>query len=440
MKSLFKKIIPRFILNWYHLAQGILAALLYHFPARHMICIGVTGTNGKTTTCNMIADVLSKAGYKVGLSTTVNFRIGLREWINDTKMTVNPPFMMQRLLRDMSDAGCKYAVLEVSSHALAQHRLWGIPFSMAIFTNLTPEHIEYHGGFEEYKKIKGRLFKRLVGRSVSIVNLDDEVAEYFLNFKAGERWGYSVESPISKFKSRMLGLKIITAQALTLGSEGVQFKVSAPGEKNFNLQLKILGSFNIYNALASICLALSQDIDINTIKESLKEFKGAPGRMEEIQAGIGFRVIVDYAHTPEALKQVYETLHTLPHQRIISVLGACGDRDKAKRPKLGKLASKMTDLVVIANEDPYTENPDEIINQIITGARKQKKLGVDLFKIPDRSKAIKFALSKAREDDIVVVTGKGAEQSMVWGDKKIPWDDRDAVRLAGAEIQREIGY
>ena len=265
MKSLFKKIIPQFILNWYHLAQGILAALLYHFPARHMICIGVTGTNGKTTTCNMIADVLTKAGYKVGLSTTVNFRIGLREWTNDTKMTVNPPFMMQRLLRDMSDAGCKYAVLEVSSHALAQHRLWGIPFSMAIFTNLTPEHIEYHGGFEEYKKIKGRLFKRLVGRSVSIVNLDDEVAGYFLNFKAGERWGYSVESPISKFKSRMLGLKIITAQALTLGSEGVQFKISTPGERNFNLRLKILGSFNIYNALAGVCLALSQDININSI-------------------------------------------------------------------------------------------------------------------------------------------------------------------------------
>ena len=157
--------------------------------------------------------------------------------------------------------------------------------------------------------------------------------------------------------------------------------------------------------------------------------------MEEIRAGTDFRVIVDYAHTPEALKQVYETLHTLPHQRIISVLGACGDRDKAKRPKLGELASKMTDLVVITNEDPYTENPDEIINQIITGARKQKKLGVDLFKIPDRSKAIKFALNKAREDDIVVVTGKGAEQSMVWGDKKIPWDDRDMVKIAGENIK-----
>jgi UDP-N-acetylmuramoyl-L-alanyl-D-glutamate--2,6-diaminopimelate ligase len=432
MKNLVKKFIPLFALDWYHFSLPLLGVFLYRFPSRKIKVIGVTGTNGKTTAVHLISKILEGAGYRVASISSIRFKIGDREYKNTLKMTMPGRLKLQKFLRQAVDNKCDYMILEVTSEGIKQHRHRFIDFNTAVFTNLTEEHIESHGSFEKYKQAKGIGAKN----SISIVNLDDANADYFLGFDAGEKIGYAIQGSRS-------GVETIIAKDCELSASGIKFSVD---DIEFNLSL--LGKFNVYNALAAICTCTAQEIDLQicakalekfeynalaaictcTAQEidlqicakALEKFEGMPGRME-IVARDGFSVIVDYAHTPDALEKVFQTIKLISsNSRIIGIIGAAGGgRDKWKRPKMGKIADKYCDEIIITNEDPYDENPEQILSEIEKGISNHKAL-----KIIDRKQAIAKSLSLASNGDIVIITGKGSEPWMcVANGKKIPWDD-----------------
>ncbi len=435
MKQYLRKILPESVILFSHKIRSILANIQYGFPGKKMIVIGITGTNGKTTTANFTKAILEEAGFKVGLVSTVNISIAGREIVNETKMTTQSPFKLLSLMADMVKADCQYAIIEVTSHALVQHRVWGIPFDVAVMTNVSHEHLDYHKTMDEYKKAKGLLFAGLQKsmhkdgvQKVIIVNRDDPSFSYFNSFDADYKLKYGI-----------LGGDISTKKANYTASYSQFYVTSTKGDQEIKLNLP--GRFNVQNALAAIAISLSQGISLKVCKEGLEKVKLVPGRVEKIEVGQPFTVIIDYAHTPDALKKLYETLSNLSPNRIIVLLGACGDRDKTKRPILGALAGRFADLVFVTNEDPYTEDPDTIIEEVAAGVpkgrkKKKLKLGMDYFKISDREEALRKALTAAGGGDLVVVTGKGAEECIVVGEEKIPWSDRDVIK----KILKDLGY
>ena len=386
MKFLIQKIIPKFVFGWYHQLWPFLGAMTYGFPTRKIKVIGITGTNGKTTVTHLATEILEAAGYKVASISSLRFKIGEKEWKNELKMTMPGRMKIQKFLRQAVNAGCRYMVLEVTSEGIKQYRHKFIDFNVAVFTNLTPEHVESHGGFENYKKAKGELFKRA---KACVINLDDENAEYFSNLCKGKKYGYSS-------KSNDLGIKT-----------------------------RLPGEFNLQNALAAAYAGRSQGVNLETIKRAIENFKGVPGRMEVVVKE-PFTVIVDYAHTPDALEKAYKTIKG--NGRLICVLGAAGGgRDKWKRPEMGKIAARYCDEIILTNEDPYEEDPNQILSEIKSGISNFQFPISNLYKILDRKEAIKKALQRAKHGDIVIITGKGAEPWMMTKDGKIPWDDREIV-------------
>ena len=441
IKEIIKKFLPKSFLLFYHKVLAYLADFFYNHPSSKLIVIGVTGTAGKSTTVNLIGKILEEAGLKVGLTTTMNFKIGEKEWINKTKMTMPGRFFMQKILKEMVKANCQYAIIETSSEGILQFRHLGIDYDIAVFTGLHPEHIEAHGSFENYKKTKGKLFEKLEKRKekfidgkrikkVIVVNLDDENADYFLSYKADEYYGYSLnsKSQISNPKKiQNLKIKIFKAENIKLADDGSSFTVDG-----VDFKINLLGEFNIYNCLASIAVALSQNIDLKICQRALEKIKFLPGRME-IVVEKPFKVIVDYAHTPKELENVYQFVKfKLKNQKskIIGVLGSAGGgRDKWKRPVLGEIASQYCDFIILTNEDPYDEDPDQILSEIKTGILNSQFPISNLFEILDRREAIRKAISLAKENDIVIITGKGSEPWIcVAHGKKIPWDDRKVVK------------
>lgn len=422
MLSLLRKIAPKFLVSWYHFLLSFVAALIYGFPSRKLVVIGVTGTNGKSTTVEMISRILETGGKKTASLSSVRFRIGETEDRNTLKMTMPGRFFAQRFLRQSVKAGCTHAVLEVTSEGILQHRHRFIGFHTAVFTNLSPEHIERHGSFEKYMEAKGKLFQ--TAKEVHVINLDDEHAEYFLQFSARTIFGYRI--PGLRARGQIAGeekLQMVEAVLAQEQPDGARFAV---GDAEFHLNL--LGSFNVSNALAAICVAVSQGVGMQTCKTALEKIEKMPGRME-IVAREPLEVIVDYAFTPAALEKVYKTLRErlktkVPQGKLVCVLGAAGGgRDTWKRPVLGKLAGIYCDAVIITNEDPYDEDPRAIIDQVAQGAEGKAE------KILDRREAIAIALQRAGTSDIVVITGKGSEDSIAGsGGKKTPWDDRVVVQ------------
>ncbi len=453
IKELIKKFIPLFLLQWYHKVLALTANIFYGFPSNKMVVIGVTGTNGKSTTVHLIAKMFEDAGYKVGATSTVSFKIADREWLNNKKMTMLGRFALQKLLRQMVDVGCKYAVIETSSQGVEQFRHLGVNYDVAVFTNLTPEHIEAHGSFENYKKAKGKFFAHLAAKprkvingkvipKVSVVNLDDEHGEYFAGFRADEKWLYKIQNSKSEIRNKfqIQNSKLVEAGSVILNQSGSQFIIH-----NSKFILHLLGEFNIYNALAAVCVGLSQGLTLDTISKGLEKVFGVPGRMEFIDEGQSFKVLVDYAPEPASMRKLYETVHksqfVVGDGRIIHVLGSAGGgRDKARRPILGQIAAENADYVIITNEDPYDEDPMEIINQVAAGAKECQMANAkcqmkELFEIEDRGEAIAKALNLASEGDLVIITGKGSEQAICMADgRKVQWDDREKVR----EILRQI--
>ena len=427
IKDIVKKFIPDFLIDRYHLFLSAIGAFLYGFPSKGMIIIGVTGTNGKTTVIDLTVRILEEAGYKVASLSSIEFKIHEKTWQNTLKMTMPGRLKLQKFLSQALNADCQYVVLEVTSEGIKQCRHRFVDFNVAVFTNLTPEHIESHGSFEKYKKAKGKLFK--ICSKLHIINLDDKNAGSFLEFPADKKYGYSLND------GRWIApnLEKVEARNYQLLSNGSKFFI---GDTEFRLNL--LGKFNIYNALAAICIALSQGVALGSCKKALEKAEGCAGRIEEVIAK-PFKVFVDYAFTPAALEQVYETIHNplfqiSPNSKLICVLGSCGGgRDKWKRPVLGEIAGKYCDEIIITNEDPYDEDPAEIIKQVAEGAGAKAK------KISDRRQAIKKALSLAKAGDVVMITGTGCEPWMcVANGKKIPWDDRRVVREEFKKLKRII--
>jgi UDP-N-acetylmuramoyl-L-alanyl-D-glutamate--2,6-diaminopimelate ligase len=413
----------------YHFTLAFLGALAYAFPSKKLTVIGVTGTKGKTTVCNLIAQILESAGHKTGLATTVNFKVGDKEWINDMKQTMSGRFALQKLLRDMVRAGCKYAVIETSSEGILQYRHRFIDYSVAVFTNLTPEHIERHGSFEKYREAKVKLFEQVAKKEggIGVYNLDDPSVGYFLAPSVGKKYGFFTQIRNTNHeipnKYQILNVK--------LDKTGSEFGL---GGKKYKMPL--IGEFNVYNAAAAICVALSQGVSTENIRDTLSTIKPTPGRFEIIDKGQDFTVVVDYAHEPASLEAVYQTAKELfvksRESRIIGVLGSPGGgRDRWKRKAMGEVAAKYCDAIILTSDDSYDEPTDQIISEIKSGISNSQFLISNVLEIVDRGEAIRKAVSLARTGDIVLVTGKGGEVTMcVAGGKVIPWSDRKVVEEA----------
>jgi len=437
MLNFLRKIVPEFLISWYHFILSFLGAFFYGFPSKKLIVIGITGTNGKSTIVDLITRILEESGEKVCSLSSIRFKIGSKEQINDLKMTMPGRFKIQGFLKEAVTSGCRYAVLEVTSEGIKQHRHRFINFQTAIFTNLTPEHIEAHGSFEKYKEAKGKLFKAT--KKIHILNLNDENTDYFLQFPADLKIGYglkisnfpvsneerdplkgcfSISKQIPNSKFQML----IAKNPKTSGKE-IEFSIDS-----INFKIKLLGKFNIYNCLAAIAFAKSQKISLKICKKALEKVKGIPGRMEEVIQK-PFKVFVDYAFTPNALEKVYQTIiNNFRPKKLICVLGAAGGgRDKWKRPVLGELAGKYCDQIIITNEDPYNEDPLQILSEIKSGVISYKLHLVS--EILDRREAIRKSLKSAQSGDLIIITGKGCEPWIcVAKGKKISWDDRRVVK------------
>lgn len=456
MLHALKRFVPSPLMHGYHLFLSYLSALAYGFPSEQMIVIGVTGTNGKSTTANLIASVLEEAGHTVGLTTTANFRIAGKEWLNDTKMTMLGRFALQKMLRQMVQSGCTHAVIETSSQGIVQFRHRMINYDTVVFTNLTPEHIEAHGGFENYKKAKLALFRHLAkskkkrlpakiaGASSApdalvsvpktiIANGDDEHAPDFLHFAVDRKYVFGIQGDEQQGFATP-GVIPVLAHSVSLGASESSFVVD--GEA---FHLSLLGKYNISNALAAIAAGLVHGVPLSTSMSALARVEGVPGRLEFIRMGQPFQVLVDYAPEPVSLTKLYGVLDVIPIGRLIHVLGSCGGgRDIARRPILGEMAGKRASVVIVTNEDPYDDDPERIIADVAQGARKAGKIeGQDLFRVSDRREALRMAVGMAAPGDLVLATGKGSEQAICVADgMKLPWDEREELRKA----LRDLGY
>ncbi len=421
------------MISAYHRVLATVAEVIYRHPSRSMVVIGVTGTNGKSSTVNFIAQLLTTLGHTVGFTSTAGFNIAGTEVVNAMKMTMPGRFNLQKLLREMVDAGCAYAIVETSSQGMVQYRHVGINYDVALFTNLTPEHIEAHGGFENYRKAKSLLFTHLMKRShkviggktipkVNVVNADDEHAKYYGSFPADRHltFGFSGESS----QAHLLG-------AVRYPSvKGVIFSVNG-----VDVTLPLLADFEHKNALAAIAAVVAVGFPLKDAVDAAASLHAVAGRFERVDCGQSFTVIVDYAYEPYALLALYKSLPE--HEgRIIGVHGSAGGgRDIARRPEIGRIAAEHEDIVVVTNEDPYDEDPRSIIDAVADGARTHGKVdGKTLFIIDDRQEAIHFAIAQAQPGDIVLLTAKGSEPVMAVKGGSIPWDERQVARDALAKI------
>lgn len=390
---MFRKFIPQWVIDYTkHLPEAILANFEYGFPSKKLRFIGVTGTDGKTTVVNMIYKILKDAGRRVSMVSTINAEIGMKSFDTGFHVTSPPASEIQRYLKMAADNDDEFFVLEVTSHALSQFRVWGINFEVGIITNITHEHLDYHKTFENYLKTKAKLIKNV---KWAVLGRDDT------NF--------------DRLK------KMTSGQVLSFG-------LSANADlnpKTFPLNLKIPGEFNMQNSLAAAGASKAIGVDEMLIKKSLESFTSLPGRMEEIKNDNGIKVVVDFAHTPNALENALRTLKRETKGKLISVFGAASERDTKKRPLMGEISAKLADITVLTDEDPRFESSEKIINEIAEGALKVGAEGnVNLFKIPDRAKAIKQAINLAKKGDIVGIFGKGHEKSMDYKGKQLPWSDQ----------------
>lgn len=449
MRNFLKKITPSFLIALYHRLLPAFGAFFSGFPSRRLKVIGVTGTNGKSTVVQMISEILEGAGSKVASVSSIRFKIGEREWQNTLKMTMPGRMKLQRFLSQAVKAGCEYAIVEVTSEGIKQFRHKFIDFKTAVLTNLTKEHIEAHGGFENYRKAKAELFKS--AKQTHIINLDDENADYFFQFPAHKKYGFSINKIDRGQTSVDLDFEKIRAENIQEGLRGVSFKVQGT---EFNLNLP--GKFNVSNALAAICVGFAEGVSLEQMKKALEKIKNIPGRLELVIAS-PFSIYVDYAHTPDALQKVYATLSGISNfqspiskqipnskfknPKLICVLGSCGGgRDKWKRPELGKIAAKYCNKIVLTNEDPYDEDPGQILSQIKSGISNFQFPISNLYEILDRRKAIRKALNLAKPGDVVIITGKGSEPWMCLArGRKIPWDDRQIVKEEFQKLKKS-GY
>jgi len=429
MKKTIHRIIGHGGVEAYHHIKGHVAAAIHGYPANDMRVIGITGTNGKTTTANLVAAIFEKAGYRVALSTTIRHRILGNETVNKMKMTVPGAFSLNKFIKTAQKAGCNILVLEVTSIALSQMRVAGILFDTVALTNITHDHLDYHGTFENYVSAKRKLFEN--NPRVSVLNVDDKSGREFASLKSHEQYYYSLDEKNEA---------AIRPSAVEYHEGYTKYRLVIPQDGYLEIKTHLPGDFNVQNIMAAVGIGLGFKIKPDVIKTGIESVRAVAGRMERVEAGQPFSVIVDYAHTPDALEKMYAAINpSLNGGNIISVLGSCGDRDKTKRPVLGAIAGKNAKYVMVTNEDPYTEDPKSIIDAVAEGVNienKKQKEGETYWRIFDRREAITKAIGLAKPGDVVTITGKGAEEAMVWGNEHRPWSD---VKVAREEIEKLLG-
>lgn len=407
-------------------AWGWLCAAWEGFPSRKMTLIGVTGTDGKTTTAMLIRAILRSAGIKAGRITTIGASVGDEEIDTGLHTTTPDPPDLQRYLARMVERGLTHAVLEATSHGLAQRRVAGCDFDIAVVTNITHEHLDFHGSLRAYQQAKARLFENLAHSfrkpgvpKVAVLNKDDESYDYLRPLPADRQITYALTAPAK-----------VSADVVEYGADATRFTLHLPrGEGRVETQL--VGAFNLSNILAAAAVGVALGIPPPDIAAGIASVDGVPGRMERIEAGQEFLAIVDFAHTPNALEQTLRTAREMARGRVIVVFGSAGLRDREKRALMGRTAGELADVVIVTAEDPRTENLEDIIAASAEAALATgKREGENLFRVPDRGEAILLACQMAHPGDLVIACGKGHEQSMCFGDVEYPWDDREAMRRA----------
>ncbi len=406
-------------------ALADLACAFYAYPAQQLCTIGVTGTDGKTTTSNLITTIFETAGLRTGLMTTANFKMPGQEWENTTRQSTLEAVEIQQLLRQMVDAEVTHAIIEATSHGLALQRVHGCAFDVGVVTNITQEHLDFHKTLDAYRRAKARLFEMLdpsrnkgIGsHPVAVLNRDDSSYDILKPYCRVPILDYGLDTPAS-----------VRAVDVQLYAHSTRFRVLLPDAEQ-SIETQLVGRFNVSNCLAAIATAYSQGVSLDAIARGLASVKGVTGRMESISEGQPFAVIVDYAHTADSLAKVLATLRPLTTGKLMVVFGSAGERDVQKRPVMGRIAAQMTDFFVITDEDPREEDREKILREIAAGAEAVgKRQGQDFLCIADRTEAIRVAIAHAHTGDTLVLAGKGHEQSIIVGREKVPWDDRKVAR------------
>ncbi|HSX15620.1 MAG TPA: UDP-N-acetylmuramoyl-L-alanyl-D-glutamate--2,6-diaminopimelate ligase [Candidatus Saccharimonadales bacterium] len=417
IKRLLPEGVFRAVAPWGHLAEAVFYNCMYGFPARGMKVVGVTGTNGKTTTSFLVHRMLSDAGLKTGLMTTVGWAAGPKVYPQTAHMTNVPVPMLMKHLRAMRRAGVEWLVLETTSHALVQHRTWGVPYSVGVFTNLTQDHLDYHRSMEEYAAAKQRLFKRVQrnkrGLQMGIANADDQYGASFASITEN-----SVLYGVDAGEVRAIGIK--------MGTDGIAYQAKA-SDKTYHITSRLPGRFNVYNTLAAVCVGRAVGLGQAQVEQGIAALEGVPGRMQQLQAGQKFGVVIDYAHTPDALEKVLTALRETTKGRLLLVFGATGNRDVSKRPLMGEVAGRLADWVFLTDDETYTENGDAIRRAVHKGLLTAGA-GEKTVEIADRREAIRAAFAEAKADDVVVLAGIGHQNYRMMGGKEVRWSEADVAR------------
>lgn len=422
-----RKVLPKSALvgleKSYRKSRAKIISARFGNPARDLRVIAVTGTNGKTTTVNFLNEILKEAGYRTAMFSTANIEIAGEQTVNDTNSTTSTVARLQKFFRDAKKADVEFALIEATSHALDQYKFEGVPIEMAIMTNLTQDHLDYHKTMENYAAAKAKLFE--MNPNLVVLNADDEWFDYFNNFATesqkityGE--GESADVKIEKFK---------------LYKKGSEANLRIDNNVELEIATNLPGEFNIYNMTAAAAGAYLLGISLKDIQEGIANLEGVSGRFQYATSDLPFEVVVDYAHTPDALEKLLQTSKKITKNRTILVFGACGDRDREKRPIMGKIAQDLADRIIITDEENYTEDATQIREEIISGiSKKNEKLPANIQEIPDRKEAIRKALQIAGKGDIVLITGLGHEVYRVINGEKTPWNDTEIVQKITKEI------
>jgi UDP-N-acetylmuramoyl-L-alanyl-D-glutamate--2,6-diaminopimelate ligase len=411
-------------------ALGLLASAWFGYPSKKLKVIGVTGTDGKTTTCHLVYHVLNTAGKKVGLVSTILARVGNKEFDTGFHVTNPDPISLQAFLAKMVESHCEYAVVEITSHGIDQQRIAGIDFDTTVLTNITPEHLDYHKTFDSYRKTKISFLKQ--AKKTVVINNDDKSSKIVIKSLPGKTKTFSYGTK---------GRADLKASEIEDIQKGLEFNTDY-GNYSIKIISNLHGKYNASNILAAVSVAKIYNLPVQSVLKAIRTFESPEGRLQEIVSGRKFKIIVDFAHTPNALLNVLTYLRKVTSGRLISVFGCAGERDKSKRREMGKISGKISDISIFTAEDPRHEKVSEIINRMSSGARfvgavevsqniQLIRSGRYFIKIPDRGEAVYFAINKlARANDTIVICGKGHEKSMSYNGIEYPWSDASAVKEA----------
>jgi UDP-N-acetylmuramoyl-L-alanyl-D-glutamate--2,6-diaminopimelate ligase len=406
-------------------ALALMSSTLYGRPSRDMVVIGVTGTDGKTTTTTMIHQMLLSAGRRVGSMSTVDIRLGDAVDPNDSRQTTLEALEVQEQLARMRDAGLKYVVIETSSHGLALQRVVGVEYDIAVFTNIAHEHLDFHKTIEAYREAKAQLIDLTAGSArkgidkTAVLNRDDPSYAYLVNRPITRRISYGLQLDADLKADRVLATP-----------DGLRVEASTPLGP-LSMRLKMNGRWNAANALAAAAAGITVGLTLDEIRQGLESYRGVSGRMERVDLGQPFSVIIDYAHTPQSLEKVLRELRPITRGKLIAVFGSAGDRDREKRPWMGEIAARLSDYAVFTNEDPREEDAMTILSEIAAGAEEVGwSEGEQYARIEDRRQGIAHAVRRARPGDTILLAGKGHERSILIGRGKEPWDERAAAEAA----------